>query len=150
MTELTQDTWVVVADGEKALFLHNVTDAEDPNLDVAEKDAQDNPKDIAQSANRPGRGHDTGPNQRSAFDDTDWHELAKDRFAADLADKLYARVHAGKIDRVVIAAAPHVLGELRRHLHKEVADRIVGEIDKTLTNHPVHRIETILRAELSA
>ena len=150
MTELTRDTSVVVADGEKALFLHNVTDAEDPNLDVAETDAQDNPKDIAQSANRPGRGHDTGPNQRSAFDDTDWHELAKDRFAADLADKLYTRVHAGKIDRLVIAAAPHVLGELRRHLHKEVADRIVGEIDKTLTNHPVHRIETILRAELSA
>lgn len=150
MTDLTHDTWVVVADGEKALFLHNVTDAEDPNLDVAETDAQDNPKDIDQSANRPGRGHDTGPSQRSAFDDTDWHELAKDRFAADLADKLYARVHAGEIDRLVIAAAPHVLGELRRHLHKEVADRIVGEIDKTLTNHPVHRIETILRAELSA
>ena len=148
MTELTHDTCVVVADGEKVLFLRNRTDAEDPNLDVTGKEEQDNPKDIAQSANRPGRGHDAGPNQRSAFDDTDWHELAKDRFAADLADELYARVHAGEIGRLVIAASPQVLGELRRHLHKEVADRVVGEIDKTLTNHPTHRIEALVREEL--
>ena len=32
MTELKTGTWVVIADGEKALFLENTMDAEDPYL----------------------------------------------------------------------------------------------------------------------
>ena len=95
MTKLPHKAWVVVADGEKALILENLTDGENPNLDVIRKDEQDNPKDIDQSANRPGRMHDGGPGHRSAFDDTDWHELAKERFASDLADMLYEKAHAG-------------------------------------------------------
>ena len=150
MTELTHGTWVVVADGEKALFLRNETDGENPNLEVIRKEEQDNPKDIDQSANRPGRvGQSHGP-AKSAYDDTDWHELAKDRFAADLADMLYERAHKGKFDRLVIVAAPGVLGELRAQLHKEVADKVVGEIAKTLTNHPLHEIEKIVAEDLAA
>ncbi|WP_425093502.1 host attachment family protein [Tropicimonas sp. S265A] len=150
MTELSQGTWIVVADGEKALFLRNKTDDEDPYFDVRDKDEQDNPKDIDQSANRPGRMPDPGPGQFSAMDDTDWHELAKERFAADLADKLYERVHAGKMERIVLVAAPKILGELRKNLHQEVEACVVGEIDKTLTNHPVTEIEDIVAAELAS
>ena len=150
MATLDTGTWVLIADGEKALFLRNKTDEDDPNLDVRDKDTQDNPKDIDQSANRPGRMPDTGNSQRSAMDDTDWHELAKDRFAADLADKLYERVHSGKMDRLVLVAPPKILGELRKSLHKEVSDRVVGEIDKTLTNHPVDEIEELVSRELAS
>ena len=149
MSTLTHGTVIVVADGEKALFLRNVTDDADPHLDVEAKDTQDNPKDIDQSANRPGRMPDTGPGQMSALDDTDWHELAKDRFAADLADKLFEKAHAGEFERLILVAAPSILGELRKSLHKEVADKVVGEIDKTLTNHTVDEIEKIVSAELS-
>ena len=38
MTELSQGTWIVVADGEKALFLRNKTDDENPYFDVRDKD----------------------------------------------------------------------------------------------------------------
>ncbi|RYH03328.1 host attachment protein [Salipiger sp. IMCC34102] len=149
MTKLNNDAWVVVADGEKALFLRNVTDGEDPNLEVIRKEEQDNPKDIDQSANRPGRvGQSAGPG-KSAYDDTDWHELAKDRFAADLADMLYERAHKGRFKEIVLVAAPSVLGELRDKLHQEVSDKVVGEIDKTLTNHPVQDIEKIVKSELA-
>lgn len=149
MTTLKQDTWVVVADSEKALFLRNKTDGEDPFLEVVRKTEQDNPKDIDQSANRPGRKSDTAHGQRSALDDTDWHQLAKDRFATDLADRLYKRVHKGEMQRIVLVASPQVLGALREHLHPEVRDRVVGEIDKTLTNHPVTKIESIVKTELA-
>ena len=57
MTKLRNDDWVVVADGEKALFLCNKTDGQNPHLEVVRKKEQDNPKDIDQSANRPGRTH---------------------------------------------------------------------------------------------
>lgn len=149
MARLSQDAWVLVADGEKALFLRNITDDEDPNLEVVRKEQQDNPKDIDQSANRPGRMADTGPNQRSAMDDTDWHELAKERFADDLADLLYAQAHKHKFDKIVLVAPPKTLGELRSKLHKEVADKVIAEVPKTLTNHPIDQIEAQLTGEFA-
>lgn len=139
--ELTGGTWVLVADGEKALYLENVTDAEDPYLVVRREDEQENPSTGEQAANRPGRFNDGPTVMRSAVEDTDWHQLAKDRFADDLADRLYKMAHKGRFERLVIVAAPKVLGEIRDHLHKEVADRVVAEVPKTLTNHPVEGIE---------
>ena len=149
MTKLTKETWVVIADGEKALFLENTMDALDPNLVVRRIDAQDNPPDSEQGTDKPGRMADGGPGQSSAFDETDWHQLAKMRFADDLADTLFKMVHQGRIKRLVIAAAPRILGEIRQCLHKEVAAVLVGEIDKTLTNHPIDEIEKIVMDELS-
>jgi protein required for attachment to host cells len=141
------DAWVLIADGEKALFLKNLTDAQDPHLEVVRKEEQENPKDIDQSANRPGRMPDNGPGQRSAMDDTDWHQLAKERFADDLADLLYRQAHRHRFEKIVLVAPPKTLGELRQKLHKEVADKVIGEIPKTLTNHPLDEIEAALKAE---
>ena len=151
MTRLTNGTWVVVADGEKALFLENTTDGENPNLEVRRKDTQDNPSDFDQSANRPGRMGDQPDKNgaRSAFEDTDWHQLAKERFAHELADLLYKKAHNGEFDRLVLVAAPRILGELRGKLHQEVSNRVVGEIPKTLTNHTVDDIEALVKSELT-
>jgi protein required for attachment to host cells len=149
MTKLTNKTWVIIADGEKALFLENMMDAQNPNLVVRRVDEQDNPPDSEQGTDRPGRMADSGPGQRSAYDETDWHQLAKMRFADDLAETLFRMVHQGRIKRLVIAAAPRILGEIRHSLHKEVEAVLVGEIDKTLTNHPIDEIEKIITDELS-
>ena len=148
MTKLANGTHVVVADSEKALILENIGDGEYLHLKVLGKEEQENPPDREQSANRPGRFNDGPQVQRSKVDDTDWHELAKERFAADLADLLYKRVHAGKIDRLVLVASPQVLGALRSQLHQEVTDIVIGEIDKTLTNHPLDQIERLLKEDL--
>lgn len=150
MTMIKHGTWVLIADGEKALFLENQTDGENPHLKVVRKEEQENPKDIDQSANRPGsvgRSHGHGSD---SYDDTDWHKLAKDRFAADLADMLYARAHKGDFEHIILVAAPNVLGELREKLHQEVQDKVVGEIAKTLTNHPLRDIEKIVKADMAA
>ncbi|MEL6884651.1 MAG: host attachment family protein [Pseudomonadota bacterium] len=148
MAKLDEGTWVVVADSEKALFLRNLTDQQDPNFEVTDVETQENPSDGAQSANRPGRMQDGGPGHKSAFDDTDWHQLAKERFSKELSDILYAEAHKGAFDKLVLVASPQVLGTLRSDMHKEVTDKIVADIPKTLTNHPVDEIERIVKAEL--
>jgi len=145
---LTHGTWVLIADCEKALLARNSVDAISPTLDVVRKDEQENPSDYDQSANRPGRMKDTGIGQSSAMDDTDWHELAKDRFAHEISEILYKRAHRGDFDRIVLVAAPNVLGALRDQLHKTVSEKIVAEIAKDLTNHPLDKVETMLKAEL--
>jgi len=138
---LTHGTWILVADSEKALFLRNETDAENPNFVVVAKEEQENPATSEQGTDKPGRMQDTGVQQRSGMEDTDWHRLAKERFAHDLADRLYGLAHKGAFDRIVLVAGPRVLGALRDHLHKEVQQRVVGEIDSNLTHEPVDAIE---------
>ena len=41
----------------------------------------------------------------------------------------------------------HCLGELRKHLHKSVSKRIIGEVHKDLTHLPVYEIEAHLKKE---
>ncbi|MEN3791496.1 host attachment family protein [Fulvimarina sp. MAC3] len=144
--EIGYETWLLIADGEKALFLKNLGDQELPNFEIQRVEEQDNPSDAEQSANRPGRAGDGGASNphRSAFEDTDWHKLAKERFAAELADILYKMAIKHRFEKIVLVASPSTLGELREHLHKEVEHRIVGEIAKDLTNHPLGKIEDIL------
>ena len=149
MTTLTEGTLVVVSDSEKALFLVNRTDDADPYLEVVRKDEEDNPPDREQTANRRGRqSESTGP-RTYAYDETDFHELQKERFASDLADKLYEMAHAGRYERLVLVASPKVLGVVRDEMHKEVSDKLVATIDKTLTNHPLQEIEQIVSDELA-
>lgn len=148
--KLNKDTWVLVADGEKALFLVNDGTAQNLDLRVHHEEAQDNPSDREQSANRPGRQHQSVGPGRSAYDDTDWHKLAKERFADHLAELLYERAYKGQFERIVLVAAPKVLAELRDKMHVEVTSRVVGEVPKTLTNHPIEDIEKVLMGELNS
>jgi len=148
-TGVPTGAWVLVADGEKALFLRNIGDAQDMHLTVITKEEQDNPKAQDWAANRPGRFNDGPSVHRSAVDDTDWHQLAKERFAADLADKLYKNAINGDFDKIVIVASRPVLSELRSSLHQEVTKRIIVDIPKVLTNHPLDEIERLIDKEMS-
>lgn len=145
MANLTHGTFVVVADGEKALFLRNVGDAEYPNLEVVREIEHPNPPSREQGTDRPGRFPDMGTaSHRSAVEETDWHRLEKERFAKELSERLYKLAHAGHFERLVVVAPPRILGELRKDFHKEVADRVVAEIGKDLTHHTVDRIEDLV------
>ncbi|MEM5583750.1 host attachment family protein [Roseibium sp. AS2] len=141
---LKHDGWIVVADGAKALFLRNEGDEKFPNLEIFKKKEQDNPATHDQGTDRPGRLSDGPGAHRSAVAETDWHSLAEDRFASELSDILYKRAHKGDFSQLVLVAAPSVLGEIRKNLHKEVASKVIAEIDKDLTNHEIGDIETIV------
>jgi protein required for attachment to host cells len=127
---LKHGLWVVVADGEKALFLENIGDATYPNLRVVREMENDNPAARDQGTDRPGRFNDGPSVHRSAVEETDWHRMA----------------HRGDFKEIVLVAPPLVLGEMRKKLHKEVGDRVVAEIAKTLTNHPIDEVEALLKA----
>ena len=62
---------------------------------------------------------------------------------------LYAQAHKGAFDKLVIIASRVVLSNLRKDLHKEVQDKIIHEIPKVLTNHPLPEVEEILSKELA-
>lgn len=146
MLKLEHGIWVVVADGEKALFLRNEGDTQIPNLQVVREMQNDNPATREQGTDRPGRMSDAGSDHFSAMEETDWHRIEKERFADTVAEKLYKMAHANKLGKLVLVAPPTVLGDMRKKLHKAVSDLIVEEIPKTLTNHPIDQIEKHLLA----
>jgi protein required for attachment to host cells len=143
---LKHGIWVMVADGEKALFLKNTGDNLHPNLEVVHQMEQDNPPTREQGTDSPGR-HNDGPSvHRSAVEDTDWHRIGKERFADEIAARLYKLAHRGEFNDIVLVAPPLVLGTMRKKLHKEVQNRVTAEIPKTLTNHALFEIEALLKA----
>ena len=143
---LKHGVWVIVADGEKALFLKNEGDATYPNLNVVRELHEENPASREQGTDQPGRMSDGPSSHRSAVEEVDWHRIAKERFADEISERLYKMAHRGDFEEIVLIAPPLVLGEMRKKLHKEVESKVIGEVAKTLTGHPVYEIEKILMA----
>jgi protein required for attachment to host cells len=144
-TSIPHDALVLVGDGARAVFFKNTGTVLNPNLVVERVLEQENPPTREQGTDRPGRraGGDS-ETVRSAIEPTDWHQLAEDRFATDIAAALYRSAHANRFQRLIIVAPPKVLGTLRKSLHKEVLDRIEAEVPKELATYSVPRIQSEL------
>jgi protein required for attachment to host cells len=80
------------------------------------------------------------------MEETDWHDIAEERFAGELADTLYRHTQANPFEKLVIIAPPKILGNLRKAFHAEVAERVAAEIPKELTSHPIAEIERLIAA----
>jgi protein required for attachment to host cells len=138
---------VFVGDGRKALFLENAGDEKFPNLKTLRVFHDDNPPTHEQGTDRPGRTFQrAGTNVRSSVADTDWHELEEHRFAQRVAAAMEQLAHEHKTAALVVVAPPRTLADLRHAFHADVKKRIVAEIDRDLTKHPVYEIEKHLFA----
>ena len=140
------NSFVMVADGRKMLFFRNDGDADFPNLQVVNIAEKENPSNRDQMSDAPGRAFSSVGWGRSAYEGTDFHELEETRFAAETAAILKRGAMEGDFEKLIVIAPPKTLGELRKHYHKEVANRLVAEIPKDLTGHPVAEIEKIISA----
>ncbi len=145
-TPVSHDSLILVGDGQKALFLRNRGTAQRVDLVVERIFEQDNPATRDQGTDRPGRSIAAPGVARSAMEEVDWHHMAKERFAGELAEALYRHAHANRFEKLIVIAPPKVLGNLRKAFHAEVADRVVAEIPKELTSHPISEIEKLVAA----
>ncbi len=150
MIKLEKGAWVLVADGRKALFLRNDLDDRNYDLNVIRQEALFNPASRLQGTDRPGRPHSAPGGRRAGLAETDWHQLAEDKFAEEIAAILNGARKDGAFSSLVIFAPPAVLGELRPKLSAATIDAVLAEIPKTLTNHPIDKIESLLMSTLDA
>jgi protein required for attachment to host cells len=140
--KLPQNSIVFVGDGRKALFLRNQGDEKFPNLRVERVFVDENPRTAEQGTDAPGRSFKRAKtNVRSGMEQTDWHDLEEHRFARESAAALEKLVREQQVKSLVIVAPARTLADLRRAFHADVKNRIVAEIDKDLTRHPVDQIE---------
>jgi protein required for attachment to host cells len=140
--EIPHDAFVFIGDGRKALFMRNAGDEKSPNFLTERVFIDDNPPTHEQGSDRPGRAFKrAGTNLRSGVGDTDWHELEEHRFAQRVAAAMEGLVRQRKVKALVVVAPPRTLADLRSAFHSDVKKRIIAEINKDLTKHPVLEIE---------
>ena len=151
MMDVPHNAFVLVADGRKLLFLRNEGDGAYPNLKVETAEEHPSPATRNQATDAAGRASNTSPSGRngqtgSSMEPTDFHQLEEDRFAAEAAEMLKKRALRNGFDKLIVVAPPKTLGELRKHYHKEVEHRLLGELAKDLTGHTIPDIEAALQA----
>lgn len=131
---LPRGTTVAVADGEKLNLFRNAGDEAGLRLVALPHEAID-----------ADRGTSTGRHASAANPDHGQGE--EDQFAAGIVQHLNHQALAGKIEHLVIVAAPRALGEMRKHYHKALSAILLGEIAKDLTGHSVSDVERAVAAE---
>jgi len=142
---ISHDTLVLVADGRKSLLLRNEGDEEHLHLVVEDQHAQAGLENRDLKTDGPGRSFASFSSRRSAMEETDYHQLEEDRFAKDMAELLSKRAQRNGFDQLIIVAPPRALGELRQHYDKAVEGKIIAEVDKDLVNHPLDKLEDVLK-----
>ena len=100
-----------------------------------------NPPTHEQGTDRPGRAFSSVGAGRSSVGQTDWHKLEEHRFAVEVAAMLERIVRERGVEALVVVAPPRALADLRKSLHPDAKKKIIAEIDKDLTKHPIDQIE---------
>ena len=149
MAELKIDNgaWVVVCDGARALVLENTGTRMAPSLTTREVYAQPNPKTRELGTDQPGRSiSSVGAGNRSAMEQTDWHDRGEQKFLAQIAARLDKALQHGETKALIVVAPPRALGVLRREFTPHVRQALKAEIEKDFVKMPVDEIERHLAA----
>ncbi len=144
-----QKEWVLTANAtECRIFEHAKRFAPlEPVQDLEWPEGRLHARDLY--ADKPGRAFDSAGQGRHALEPpTDPHVEELERFAREIARVLEDGQQRGAYQRLIIIAAPRLLGMLREVLPDAVRERLQAEIDKDLTAYDGRELTEWLRREL--
>lgn len=124
---IPQGTVVAVVDGENFNLYKNTGSGSDIQL----RDVPD-PETVDRNSNSGRSSSAANPAAK---------QMEEDAFGKGVTEKLNKMVLDGRIDKLIIIAAPRSLGEMRRNYHTKLQDALIGEIDKVLTGASIAEIE---------
>ena len=142
-------TWIIVADGSRCRIfsgfkspdgLQELQTLTHPETRLHEQEL---------TSDLPGRAYDSSGQGRHTMGNTvqpKKHET--EAFARQINDFLDKERTHHKFGRLVVIAAPSMLGQLRTNFNPEVTKCVSAEIDKDLTQHSVEDIQQHLPAHL--
>jgi len=130
---IPKGTVVAVADGEKLNLFRNAGDEAGLQLVAMTHEAIDSDPGIS-----------TG--RQSSAANPDHGQSGEDQFSAGIVQHLNQQALGGKIENLVIVAAPRALGEMRKHYHKALSAILLSEIAKDLTSHSLADVEKAVAA----
>ena len=122
-------TLVLVVDGARSALFRNVGTALGPDLKLIETADQPSPRTATAGTDRPGRQHESTGTRRGSYESPDYHQQDEDRFALRAAEQLN-RVAADGGHKLILVAAPKVLGTMRTHITAATQQLLIAEIAK--------------------
>src|SRR5574338_161827 len=128
MKTKAKTTWIVIADGMHARFLrHRPGEPLEPAVEPELYDPAVHGYSRDLKSDHPGRAFDPGSGQRHAIEPRhDPHAYEKHQFARRIAGIVNDAAGRKEMDRLVIAAPPKTLGDLRKELDKHAAAMVVA------------------------
>ena len=129
-------TWVLVADGAQAQVFEHGGPGKGLNPVKGLHFEQEPLRARDINTDRPDRHYGGGVGTKSGMEDGDPVAVRELRFVKGVAEQLETMRQQGRFDRLIIAAAPAALGDIRPALSDRVKETIVAELPKDLTNVP--------------
>jgi protein required for attachment to host cells len=130
-------TWILIADGTQARVLEH----SGPGKGLATISGLDWSIPAMQSKDINTDGHGRGPNGGSMSSANSAAQMREADFIRTVAEVIDVKAKQGAFDRLVIAAAPIALGNLRKALCDQAKKLVVAELDKDLTNVPTAQLD---------
>ena len=125
-------TTVAVADSETIRLFHNT--GVKPGMHLVEITGAP-PTPVPSSSG--GRHHTGSANP-------DGRRLVEDDFAAATAAFLNKLSLDGTIEHLVVVSDPRTLGEMRKHFHRDLRGKIIGELAKDFSRRPLEDIASLI------
>jgi len=125
-------TTVAVADGKTVRLFRNT--GVKPGVHLVEMTAA--PLEPAHSG--------SGARHHSGSANPDGRRLDEDDFAASTAAFLNKLGLDGTIEHLVVVSDPRTLGEMRKHFHRDLRDKIMAEFAKDFSRRPLEDIAALI------
>jgi protein required for attachment to host cells len=145
-------TWILIADGGHAAFFHNDGPGKglQPIFELGERRHGPDSHDMMSDKQGATRGGPGTSGTAALLPRNDPHELEEERFVEHLAKELDQAAQAKRFDRLIIAAPPRALGNLRKALSQATAKLVTAEYNKDLTHSTTADIADHLKDHLAA
>jgi protein required for attachment to host cells len=143
-------TWILIANGAQARVLENTG----PGKGLKQVDGLDWSIDPLQAqeivTDRPGSRGGGGSFNRGGMESrTDPVEHREAQFLKTVMASLERKQQEGAFDRIVIAAAPIALGEIRKFVSTGFQKVVFAELNKDLTNLPTAQLDQHLEGVIA-
>lgn len=137
-------TWILIADGAQAKVFEHAGPGKGLRIIDGLQFEQEPLQAREIMADRPGNsiGSQGARNSGGVEYSSDPVAVRERRFVENVAEELEKRLQKGEFERLIVAAAPTALGDLRPVFSKALKETIVGELPKDLTNIPTPKLET--------
>ena len=138
----SQVTWILIADGGQARVLAHSGPGKPlqavDGLDFSQAHLKG--QDI--QSDKDGRlgGGNVGRSANAAEPETNPVDKREADFVQRVVEHLSEALQHGRFDRLVIAAAPQALGDIRKSLSPQLKDVVMAELPKDLTNTPTGKL----------
>lgn len=138
------DIWIVAADAVQARIFRLTSERQLEEVDdLLAPEGQMKNQDL--NADRGGRAFDSAGQGRHAMEKSETpHEHAVKTFAGRVVDRIEQGRTGNEFGKLVVIAAPRMLGYLRSHFNDELAEMVVCSIHKELTREDPARIAEYL------